>query len=123
MLITYYEDGRTIARRVPWPMLSLMIGNAFFASGIVFAWTYLALFVAEPLAWATWMPITRGYGLVGLLEYPFVTLWLLPLIGIFGSWLSLKGGHNVMAYAFVGVPLIMLCLVLGWFYLTPSEWH
>lgn len=123
MLISYYEDGAVAPKRTS-PFLALLIGlNGLFSGGIVFAWTYLALFVAEPLAWATWMPITRGQGVTGLIDYPFVMLWVMPLLGIFGTWISLKGGNKPVAYAFVGVPLVMLLLVLGWFHLTPSDWH
>lgn len=123
MLITYYEDGTAVPKRASMLMALLMGANALFAAGIVFAWTYLALFVAEPLAWATWMPINRGYGLLGLVEYPFMMLWIMPLIGVCGAWVCLKSGQKTFAYAFVGVPLVMLALVLGWFYLTPAGWR
>ena len=123
MLITYYQDGSTVPKRASGVMTGLMALNVLFAAGILFAWTYVAFFVAEPLSWATWMPITRGYGLTGVLEYPFVMLWLFPLAGVFGAWLSLKAGHKPLAYACVAVPLAMLLLVMGWFYLTPSDWH
>ncbi len=123
MLINYYEDGAAAPARTSRPMLALMIVNAAFACAFAFAWTYVAFFVAEPLSWATWMPITRGYGIYGALEYPFVMLWGMPVLGICGAWLSLQAGRKTLAYAFVGVPLAMLALVMGWFYLTPSGWH
>lgn len=123
MLISYYEDGSDAPKKTSFLMGALMVTNGLFATGILFAWTYLSLFVAEPLAWATWMPISRGYGIMGLVEYPFIMLWLMPLIGIFGGWVSLKGGHKAGAYAFVAVPVAMLLLILGWYYLTPSDWH
>ena len=123
MLISYYENGTAIPRRPSAIIRALMGVNALFAGLILFAWTYVAFFVAEPLAWATWMPISRGYGLTGVMEYPFVMLWLFPLAGIFGAWLSLKGGRKPLAYACVAVPLAMLALVMVWFYMTPSEWH
>jgi len=123
MLISYYEDGTEAPKGIPPPMLLLMGTNAAFASAILFAWTYLSLFVAEPLAWATWMPIYSGYGFAGVFNYPFMLLWVLPLLGIFGAWVSLKVGRKTTAYAFVAVPVVTIVLVLGWFYLTPIEWH
>jgi hypothetical protein len=123
MLINYYEDGAAAPARTSRIMLTLMTANGLFASAIVFAWTYVALFMAEPLSWATWMPVSRGYGLYGVFEYPFVTLWGMPLFGIFGAWLSLQAGRKTLAYSFVAVPIVMLCLVMGWYYLTPSDWR
>jgi len=104
-------------------MALLMGANGLVAGVILFAWTYVALFVAEPLSWAVWRPVQRGYGLTGVLEYPFIMFWLLPLVGIFGAWVSLKSGNKTIAYAFVAVPLAMLMLVMGWFYLAPTDWH
>lgn len=123
MLISYYDDGKNAPTRASVFMGALMVINGIFAAGILFAWTFFSLFVAEPLAWATWMPISRGYGLLGLVEYPFIMLWIMPLVGIFGAWVSMKGGHKTCAYAFVAVPIVMLLMVLGWFHLTPPDWH
>jgi hypothetical protein len=123
MLISYYEDG-TSARREMEPLLVALMGlNCVLSSVILFAWTYIAYFVAEPLSWATWMPISRGSGFVGVLDYPFVLLWLLPLIGAFGGWAGRKSGNKVLAYAFVAVPVLMLLMIFGWFHLAPGEWR
>ena len=123
MLINYYEDGSAAPVRTSRIMVTLMALNGIFSSAILFAWTYIALFVAEPLSWATWMPISRGYGFTGVLDYPFVMLWVMPLIGVFGAWVSLQGGRKPLAYTFVAVPLVMLGLVMGWFHLAPPDWH
>lgn len=123
MLITYYEDGSSAPKRTSKGMVLLMGANLLFAGVILFAWTYIAFFLAEPIAWATWMPIHRGYGLSGIMEYPFVLLWLFPLVGVFGAWVSLKGGKKTFAYACVAVPLVIFVLVMTWYHLTPSDWH
>ena len=123
MLITYYEDGSRVQKRLARPLVGLMALNGLFAAGIMFAWTYVSMFVAEPLAWATWMPISRGYGVTGIMDYPFIILWALPVIGICGAWVGDKGGRKVLAYAFVAVPLIMLVMIFGWYYGAPADWH
>jgi hypothetical protein len=123
MLINYYEDGSSAPKRATPGIAILMALNSGFAALILFAWTYIAFFVTESLSWATWMPIHRGYGMVGVFEYPFVMLWLLPSIGVFGAWVSLKGGRTFAAFTFVAVPLMMLALVFGWFYIAPTEWR
>jgi hypothetical protein len=123
MLINYYEDGAVAPVRTPRTLFALMTANGLFSTAIVFAWTYVALIVAEPMSWATWMPVSRGYGILGLLEYPFVLLWGLPLLGVLGAWMSMQARRKVLAYAFVGVPLVMLALVMGWYYFAPGGWH
>ncbi len=123
MLISYYEDGVAAPKKASMAMAGLMVVNAVMSAGIVFAWTFVSLFVAEPLAWATWMPINRGYGLFGLVEYPFVLLWIVPLLGICGAWVSLKAGRRALAFTFVALPIGMLALVLGWYHLAPQDWH
>ncbi|MDX2155878.1 MAG: hypothetical protein SFW09_05130 [Hyphomicrobiaceae bacterium] len=123
MLITYYEDGSSAPKPLSLLLLALMLANGAFAAAILFAWTYVSLVVAEPLSWATWMPISRGYGITGVLDYPFIILWMLPLIGIFGAWVGVKGGRKTLAYSFVAIPLVMLALIFGWYYITPSDWR
>jgi hypothetical protein len=123
MLISYYEDGTSAPKRMPRLLVALMTTNAGFAAAILFAWTYISLVVAEPLSWATWVPMSRGSGMGGVLEYPFLLLWLLPLVGILGGWVGAKGNRPAFAYAFVAIPIAMLALVFGWYYLAPTEWH
>lgn len=123
MLITYYEDGTRASKGPSRLLVLLMAANVAFASTIMFAWTYISLIVAEPLSWATWMPISKGYGILGVFDYPFLIFWVLPLIGVCGAWVSDKGGRKTAAFAFVGVPIAMLLLIFGWYYLAPVEWH
>lgn len=123
MLITYYEDGTEAPKQASRAMAGLMTVNAVMSSAILFSWTYVSLFVAEPLAWATWMPISRGYGLTGFFEYPFVMLWAMPLVGIGGAWVGLKGGRKTLAYAFAAIPPVMMILIVGWYYMTPPDWR
>ncbi len=123
MLINYYEHGSAAPAGTSRVMVFLMVVNGLLASTILFAWTYIAFFVAEPLSWATWMPISRGYGFTGVMDYPFVMLWVMPLMGVFGAWMALQGNRRALAYAFVLVPMAMLALVMGWYHLAPTDWH
>ncbi len=122
-MINYSDTASATPVRASRLMATLMGLNGIVSSAILFAWTYIALFVAEPLSWATWMPISRGHGFTGVLDYPFVMLWVMPLIGIFGAWVGLQGGRKPLAYAFVMVPLGMLAMVMGWYHLVPTDWH
>jgi hypothetical protein len=122
MTISYYEDGKGDGR-LPRTLLGLMIANGCVALVAVVAWTAASLFVAEPMSWATWVPINRGDSLDDLMEYPFVLLWLMPAAGAGAAWLAAKLRNQMAAYASVGLPLVLLGLVFGWFYLAPAAWH
>ncbi len=123
MLITYYQDGSRATRQFA-PILSLFLTlNSLFSFCILFAWTYISYIVSEPLSWATWMPINRGYGLLGVLEYPFVLLWLFPLIGVAGAWTAVKARKTTLAYSFAAIPVVTLLLIFGWYYMAPPDWR
>ena len=123
MSISYYEDGTPIIPPRSRKLLALMAANAAFAMVMLFAWTVVSLFVAEPMSWATWMPISRGSTFEDVVRYPFVLLWLMPASGIAGAWFAMKAGRMPLAYACVGLPIVVMSLVFGWYYLTPPDWR
>ncbi len=124
MSISYANDeAPVIYKRTPLTLVGLMVANATFSFVILFSWRLVELFVSEPLSWATWVPVYRGSSYEDIFRYPFVVLWLWPLIGIFGAWISLKTARFPLAFAFASTPVAVLALVFGWFYLTPQGWH
>lgn len=124
MSISYANDeAPVIYKKTPVTLVGLILVNAVFAFLILFSWRLVGLFVSEPLSWATWVPVYRGSGYEDIVRYPFVVLWLWPLIGIVGAWVSLKMTKFQLAFAFASMPIVVLGLVIGWFYLTPQDWH
>lgn len=124
MSISYANDGTPVVyKKTSRTLLSLMLMNAAFAFFMLFAWKVASLFVMEPLSWATWAPVYRGSSLEDILRYPFIILWLWPVIGLCGAWASVKMGKQPLAFAFASMPVVVLSLVFGWFYLTPQDWH
>lgn len=103
-------------------MTFLMLANAVVAMTVLFAWTAVSLYIVEPIAWATWMPVRRGTTFEDLFEYPFVMLWFMPAAGIFGAWLALKIGRRALAISCVTLPLGLLGLIFGWYYLAPAAY-
>ncbi len=123
MSISYSADGRPYSPLHGPRLAALMTINAVFAGLVVSAWTLVALFVEEPIAWATWSAVTRGNSLLEMFYYPFVLLWLMPAGGIMGAWLAHKARRSVLAYTCVLLPILFLSLVFGWYYFTPAEWR
>ncbi len=122
MTISYYGGEA----RAPIPasgfMTSLMLANAVVAMTVLFAWTAVSLYIVEPVAWATWMPVRRGTTFEDLFEYPFVLLWLMPAAGIAGAWASLKFGRRALALTCVALPLALLSFIFGWYHLAPPNY-
>lgn len=123
MSISYSSDGRHVSRHKSRTLMSLIAINAAFAFVMLFAWKIASLFVIEPLTWATWMPVYRGSGLEDVVRYPFVLLWLWPIMGAAGAWFSANLGKQPVAFAFASLPIVILSLVFGWYYLTPPDWR
>lgn len=121
-LLTYAEITSTRKETVADArvLLILFVVNATFAVSTVFFWAFLSLFVAEPIQWATW----RGVGSrPDLFDYPFIVLWLLPAAGIGAGWIAKRAGQHRLACWLALMPIILLGLVFGWFYLMPPEWR
>ena len=124
MSIGYEDDhGKTVAGQMPMRLATMMAINGIMAAIVLFSWTLVAYLAKAPLEWATWNSIYRGPGLQGLLEYPFMVLWLWPLAGIAGSWLAYKSGRKPLAYSFSALPIVMMCLIFGMYYLAPPDWR
>ena len=52
----------------------------------------------------------------------FVMLWFMPAAGILGAWLALKIGRRALAISCVTLPLGLLGLIFGWYYLAPPAY-
>ncbi len=120
MTISYYDDGLRAPIRPSAFMTFLMLVNTVIAMTVLFAWTAISLYIVEPIAWATWMPVRRGTSFEELFEYPFVLLWLMPMGGVAGAWLALKMGRRSLALTCVLMPIALLALIFGWFYGAPT---
>ncbi|HRD76334.1 MAG TPA: hypothetical protein PK264_10385 [Hyphomicrobiaceae bacterium] len=99
----------------------LQIANIAITAVVLGAWTFIALFVVEPIGWATWAPVTRGWR-PGLFEYPFTMLWGLPLCAVALAWLARRANFSGLNYALLLLPLALLGMIFGWYYLAPSDW-
>ncbi len=122
MTISYYGDEARAPIPASGVMTTLMLANAVVAMTVLFAWTAVSLYIVEPIAWATWMPVRRGTTFEDLFEYPFVLLWLMPAAGIVGAWMSLKLGRRALAITCVVLPLALLSLIFGWYHLAPPTY-
>lgn len=123
MSIAYYEDIKSAPLQRNNALFFLVAVNAIFAVTVLFGWTLVSILIVEPFSWATWMPVSRGSNLEDVIRYPFAMLWVMPLLGITGTWFAVKGRQRALAYLFVLIPIVFLSIVFGWYYLAPVEWH
>jgi len=122
MTISYYEASDA-KRPLSRGLRMLMGANAVVALASLSAWTLVSLLVAEPIGWATWVPINRGDSLDDVFEYPFLLLWLMPLAGAAAGWCAAKVQQNKLANLCMWLPLSLLGAIFGWYYLAPAAWH
>jgi hypothetical protein len=121
--ISYYDAGLRAPIRPTAFMTFLMLVNTVIAMTVLFAWTAISLYIVEPIAWATWMPVRRGTTFEELFEYPFVVLWLMPMSGVAGAWVALKAGRRSLALTCLILPVAFLGLIFGWFYGAPENYR
>ena len=119
MTLSIYSGRRRFNAR---PLLCLMAVSACFSASVLFAWTIISVFVAEPISWATWAPLRIG-SQPGLLDYPFILLWGLPLAGVFFAWIAKNVYQPKWAYFAVTTPMLILAMVFAYFYLVPLQYH
>lgn len=122
MSISYNIDGRPVVR-ISRRLYALMLFNLICAMIVLTSWTAIALYVVEPLEWATWMAVSRGYEIGDVFRYPFAVLWLWPLAGAGGAWFAMKSEKKALAYTCALLPLTILAMIIAWYYLTPINWH
>jgi hypothetical protein len=122
-MISYDLDARSSRKQWSRPLIALGVINAAFAGSMISAWTYAQMFVAEPLAWATWMRVYRGGAISDIFNYPFVLLWLMPACGLAIAYVAGEGRRWSMAWAALLLPVIILGVTIGWYYIAPPDWH
>lgn len=101
-------------------VLALLLANAVFVVIIVLGWPALADILGPPIEWAM---AAAGTARMPLLDYPYTTLWLLPLAGCVLAMIGLRLGLATLASFAVWMPPMLLSMVLGWYYLAPAAWH
>lgn len=110
------HNATNLSSKLDTHLRLMLLANVTFATVVVFGWSYLADTFDGPIQWATWTPIGRN---PQLLDYPFVLLWLLPLIGIGVAWLLQSTGARRLAMASSAFPLLYLATLVACFHAAP----
>ena len=100
------------ARRIS----AVMLLNVLFSGLILFWWSEIELVLGAPLRWATWSTVTAR---PELLEYPFVLVWGLPLLGVAAAWLLRVAGSLRPAMWVALFPLAYIGTLVACFYVVP----
>lgn len=91
--------------------------NVGFSAAMMWLWSDIPHSLADPVRWATWAPLRPH---PGLLEFPFVLLWGLPMAGTALAWLLRQGGSKRLALWVVSFPLLYLGILLACFHVVPQ---
>jgi hypothetical protein len=119
MLTIGRPDQQIAPRTTPGRVHAMMAVNMVFAVAVLFGWTVLSAFVADPVAWATWMPVNLDVTSDEIFDYPYILLWFGPLAGVAISWMALNANKRALAYAGQFIPIGLIGLMLSWYYILP----
>lgn len=123
MGISYISEKAHLTDRQRRLLNVFGIVNASFTVIVLLAWSSVQLLLIEPIEWATWRPIERTNGIMSLGDYPFVILWLMPLLGMFGGLVFGASGKSKQAYFCATTPILLIVAILGWYYVLPQDWR
>lgn len=116
MSLSLYEGKRQGST----PLKVLVSANVVLGLCALLFWELMSILIAEPILWAT----GQGGGTrPELLDYPFVLIWLLPIACACIAWIASKVEWMKLAHFVAFYPLLYLGLVVGWYHLTPAQWH
>lgn len=118
MSSSFWQGGERKGKFLPL----LILCNLAFAGTTVFAWAIVALFVAEPISWATWSSLGT-HSRPGLFEYPFVLLWMLPIIGASIAWLSDRFKLKRLSRLSAIFPLSLIGLAIAWYNIIGEQFR
>ncbi len=119
MSIEYVTESLARPRDKRFKYRVLMVANGLFALVALFSWTFVSYIVAAPISWATWSPLTNGVT-PPFYEYPFILLWGMPAVGIGCAWLADKSGNLKLAKGIALMPVLVLSIIFGWYYIMPT---
>lgn len=89
--------------------------NVAFAGANIFLWSVMALYLADPISWATWTSLGSVAHRPDLLEYPYVMLWGLPLLGSGVGMLNNFLGFHRLANVAAAFPLALFAFtIMSW---------
>lgn len=97
--------------------LSLMLViNVALSAAMLLWWHDLSRYLADPIRWATWENIGPN---TGTFEYPFVMLWVLPLVAFGIAWTLRMAGSRRKALWIASFPVFYLGTLVACFYIAP----
>jgi hypothetical protein len=112
-IVDQFEKAASLERR----LRLLLLVNAVFVALSLFWWKELASLMAHPLQWATWQHVSPR---AGILEYPVVLLWALPLVGCAAAWVMKKGNQTQLALWMASFPLLYIATLVACFHIIPK---
>ena len=107
------EKPKPVTTRSLFMLMGVNIG---FAVCVQWGWTFVYMLLGEAMSWATW----RALGMMpDIFEYPYIMLWLLPMLAVLVARVLAEAGSSRGAHAATLVPLIFFSLIIGLYHILP----
>lgn len=88
--------------------------NLIVAMGVLSAWHFTGIFVAEPMSAATESALSAN-GKPGMFDEPYVYLWGGPLLATFLGWAAYKLEYKTFGRFVVIYPVVLFAASIVWF--------
>lgn len=86
--------------------------NIGFALIVLCGWQQIAGFLDTPVSVAAEAGINRRPDFI---EYPYVLLWTLPLLGSIGAWVATRSGNFLFAKFLAAYPAMVIAAAVFWY--------
>lgn len=90
----------------------MAVVNIVFTLVVLFAWPQVAAFLDTAVSVAAEAGINRRPSFI---EYPYVLLWTLPLLGSIGAWVATRSGNFLFAKFLAAYPALVIAAAVIWY--------
>jgi hypothetical protein len=123
MSIPSYWEAIWASRRSRNFLRAMAVLNLGFSGACLFLWAVVALILAEPISWATLTHLGITASRPALLEYPYMMLWLMPLVATGAASVSEIVGYRKLANVTAVFPLLLFTLTVCWWNLFGTTYQ
>ena len=119
MSVSLYEGERYDPKRFVTFMLAV---NLAVCVVVLFSWPLVGPLLANPISAAADASLD-GTITPSIIDYPYVVLWLLPMLGAVGAWFASNLGHQTLARFLAAYPLLLILSSCGWYWYLSGTYH
>lgn len=119
MSVSLYEGERYDPKRFVTIMMAV---NLAICVVVLFSWPIVGPLLADPISAAAESSLD-GTHTPSIVDYPYVVLWLLPMLGAVGSWLTSNLGQPTLSKFLAAYPLLLIISSCAWYWYLSNTYQ